>query len=110
MLSHAVVRIENQVKSILERATNLTLGLDGWTIVVSEIQLANPKSEITKLCNYNYVITYFHNTKIISDTSIIANASIKSSISWFFDSEAVRVDERWLSTTDLCFHSTETLQ
>ncbi|GET59323.1 ribonuclease H-like domain-containing protein [Rhizophagus irregularis DAOM 181602=DAOM 197198] len=31
MLSHAVIRIENQVKSILKRATNLTLGLDGWT-------------------------------------------------------------------------------
>ncbi|CAG8781173.1 20213_t:CDS:2, partial [Rhizophagus irregularis] len=41
--------------------------------------------------------------------SAIANASIRSSISWFFDSEAARVDERWLSTTDLCFHSTETL-
>ncbi|GBB84292.1 hypothetical protein RclHR1_09910008 [Rhizophagus clarus] len=31
MLSHAVVRIEDQVNSILGKATNLTLGLDGWT-------------------------------------------------------------------------------
>ncbi|PKB93374.1 hypothetical protein RhiirA5_441462 [Rhizophagus irregularis] len=31
MLSHAVVRIEDQVNSILGKVTNLTLGLDGWT-------------------------------------------------------------------------------
>ncbi|CAB4486500.1 unnamed protein product [Rhizophagus irregularis] len=31
MFSHAVVRIEDQVNSILGKAMNLTLGLDGWT-------------------------------------------------------------------------------
>ncbi|PKC66760.1 hypothetical protein RhiirA1_459269 [Rhizophagus irregularis] len=30
MLSHAVVKIEDQVNSILEKVTNLTLGLDRW--------------------------------------------------------------------------------
>ncbi|GBC13351.2 ribonuclease H-like domain-containing protein [Rhizophagus irregularis DAOM 181602=DAOM 197198] len=65
MFSHAVVRIEDQVNSILGKAMNLTLGLDGWT---------NPSGHSI----YNFIIMTHDRRKFLyrlQDFSIIKHTA-----------------------------------